>query len=101
MKLHKNDLVIVTAGKEKGKTGKVEKIFTSDAKVLVEGLNLYKRHIKARTQGQKSEIVTISKPLSVGNVALVCPKCKKQTRVAYQVTKDTKQRICSKCKGEI
>ncbi|MBI5044934.1 MAG: 50S ribosomal protein L24 [Candidatus Levybacteria bacterium] len=101
MKLRKNDLVLVTSGKEKGKTGKIEKIFTSDAKVLVEGLNLYKRHVKARTQGQKSEIVTISKPLPVGNVALVCPKCKKQTRIAFMLVKDVKQRVCSKCKAEI
>ncbi len=101
MKLIKGDLVKVTKGKDSGKTGKVERVYVLTSKVLVEGVNQYKRHIKAKTQGQKSEIVTITKPLPVSNVALLCPKCKKQTRIGYKILKDGKVRICKKCKAQI
>lgn len=101
MKIHKGDLVAIVIGKDEGKTGKVEKVLTKESKVLVEGVNQYKRHIKARTQGQQSEIVTITKPLPVANVALICPKCKEQTRVGYSISKDSKERICRKCKAVI
>lgn len=101
MKLIKGDLVKIVVGKDKGKTGKIEKVLTKEAKVLVEGVNQFKRHVKARQQGQSSEIVTITKPLSVANVALICPKCKEQTRVGYVLSKETKQRICKKCNAEI
>ena len=77
MKILKGDLVAIVTGKDEGKTGKVEKVLTKENKVVVEGVNLFKRHIKARTQGQKSEIVTITKPLPQANVALICPKCKR------------------------
>jgi large subunit ribosomal protein L24 len=101
MKLIKGDLVKIVVGKDKGKTGKVEQTLTKEAKVLVEGVNQFKRHMKARQQGQKSEIITITKPLSIANVALICPKCKEQTRVGYVISKETKQRICKKCNAEI
>lgn len=101
MKLLKGDLVKVVAGKDSGKTGKVERVFVKTAKVVVEGVNQYKRHIKARMQGQKSEIITITKALPVSNVVLICPKCKKETRVGYKVLKDSKSRVCKKCNKEI
>lgn len=101
MKLRKNDLVTVVRGKDKGKTEKIEKVFTDTGKVLVANVNQFKRHLKSRGQGMKSEIVIISKPLPVSNVALVCPKCKKLTRVGYQITKGEKTRICRKCQKEI
>jgi large subunit ribosomal protein L24 len=101
MKLIKGDLVKIVVGKDKGKTGKIEKVFAKESKVLVEGINQFKRHVKARQQGQTSEIVTITKPLSVANVALICPKCKEQTRIGYIISKETKQRICKKCKAEL
>lgn len=101
MKIKKGDLVAIVAGKENGKKGTVEKVYTKEAKILVEGMNQYKRHVKARTANQKSEIVTITKPLPVANVQLVCPKCKKITRVGYKMLKDEKVRMCRKCKGEI
>jgi large subunit ribosomal protein L24 len=101
MKFIKNDEVKVVAGKDKGKTGKVVKVFSKTAKVLVDGVNQYKRHMKARQQGQTSEIVTITKPLPVANVQLVCPKCKKLTRVGYKIEGKEKVRICRKCNAEI
>ena len=101
MKLKKNDLVTVVKGKDKGKTEKIERVFSKEGKVLVTGVNQYKRHMKARAQGQSSEITTITKPIPVENVILVCPKCKKMTRVGYIIEKGIKTRICKKCKKEI
>lgn len=101
MKLHKGDLVKVTGGKDKGKTGKILKVVPTADKVLVEDVNQYKKHIKKNVHGQKSEIITITKPLPVASVALICPKCKKPTRVGYKIIKDVKVRVCRKCGKEI
>lgn len=101
MKLKKGDQVTVVKGKDSGKKGAVQKVFTKEAKVLIEGVNQYKRHVKSRMPGQKSEIITLTKPLAVANVQLICPKCKKLTRVGYKFLKDEKVRICRKCKTEI
>lgn len=101
MKIIKGDTVQIVRGKDNGKTGKVEKVLPKEAKVLVEGVNQYKRHIKARLQGQKSEIVTLTKPLPASNVMLVCPKCKKPARVGYKLLKDDKVRVCRNCGQEI
>jgi large subunit ribosomal protein L24 len=101
MKLKKGDTVSIVRGKDSGKKGAVEKVYTKEDKVLVEGVNQYKRHVKGRMQGQKSEIITLTKPLSVASVQLICPKCKKLTRVGYKFLKDEKVRICRKCKAEI
>jgi large subunit ribosomal protein L24 len=101
MKLKKGDLVKIVAGKDKGKTGKIEKILPKADKILVTGINQYKRHLKARAQGQTSEIVTITKPLASTNVALVCPHCKLQTRVGFRIEKNDKIRVCRKCDKKI
>lgn len=102
MKLIKNDEVKVVAGKDKGKVAKIEKVFAKDNKVLLLGVNEYKRHQKGRYGGQRSEIITITKPLPVTNVQLVCPKCKKLTRVGYEMDKAGKKvRVCQKCGKEV
>lgn len=101
MKLKKGDQVKVTIGKDAGKSGKIEKVFSKENKVIVSGLNQYKRHMKARVPGQKSEIITITKPLDVSKVALVCQKCKEPARVGFKILKDDKIRICKKCNEEI
>ena len=101
MKLKKGDNVKVVKGKDKGKSGKIDKVFSKQDKILIEGVNLYKRHMKARSQNQPSEIITIIKPLPVANVVLVCPKCHKETRIGYKIEKDKKSRICIKCESKI
>jgi large subunit ribosomal protein L24 len=101
MKLKKGDEIKVTKGKDKGKTGKVEKALPKMGKVLIANVNLFKRHLKARSQSQPSEIVTLTKPLPEENVALICPKCHKQTRIGYKLEKTGKVRICRKCGKEI
>jgi len=101
MKLKKGDLVKIVLGKDKGKTGKVEKVFSKIQKVLVTGINQYKRHLKARSQGQSSEIVTITKPMNLGSVALLCPHCKLPTRIGFRIEKNDKIRVCRKCDKKI
>ncbi len=101
MKIKKGDTVKIIKGKDKGKTGKIEKIIASQSKVVVEGLNMFKKHVKGRVKGQKSEIVNIIKPLPVSNVMFVCPNCKKSSRIGYVVKEDTKYRICKKCEEKI
>lgn len=108
MKLKKGDNVKVVAGKDKGKTGKVEKVMPKINKVLVSGVNLYKKHLKARSGRQKSEIITLTKPLPFANVRLICPKCNLETRVGFKIVgglpagkAGKKLRICRKCEKEI
>lgn len=101
MKLKSGDTVNIVRGKDNGKSGTIQKVFTKELKVLVEGVNQVKRHVKSRVPGQKSEIITLTKPLPIANVQLVCPKCKKPTRVGYKMLKDEKVRVCKKCSAEL
>lgn len=97
MKFKKGDNIKVLKGKDKGKTGKIERIFPVSGKVLVLGVNQYKRHLKAKTRNQKSEIVVITKPLPAASVGFICPKCTKTARLGYSFVNDKKARICRKC----
>ncbi len=97
MKIKKNDEAKIVRGKDKGKSGKVLQVFQKEDTVLVEGVNEFKRHRKGNMQGQRSEIVTITKPLPVANVMLLCPKCHEPARVGYKFEKDKKVRYCKKC----
>lgn len=100
MKIKKGDKVKVLLGKDRGKEGTVEYVKTKEARVFVGGVNLYKRHV--RKQGQtEGGIIDIPKSLNVSNVGLVCPECKKVTRVGYKMVGKEKMRICKKCKKEI
>ncbi|MDE2025971.1 MAG: 50S ribosomal protein L24 [Patescibacteria group bacterium] len=101
MKLIKGDEVIVTRGKDKGKKAKIEKVFAKEGRILLPGVNEFKRHVKGNMQGQASDILTLNRPVTETNVALICPKCKKQTRVGYKIEKDKKVRVCRKCGKEI
>ncbi|MEK7165815.1 MAG: 50S ribosomal protein L24 [Patescibacteria group bacterium] len=97
VKLKKGDEIIITIGKDKGKIGKVEQVIKKESTVLVPGLNLYKRHMKRRDEKQTGGIVDFPRPIPLGNVTLICPKCKKPTRVGFIVAKSEKHRICKKC----
>lgn len=101
MKLKKGDTVKVVSGKDKGKTGIIDTALSLESKVLVIGVNEYKRHVKARREGEKSEIKTITKPLPVANVMFVCPKCKKEARLGYRIEADKKVRICKNCEEAV
>jgi large subunit ribosomal protein L24 len=96
MKIKKGDLVQVMMGKDKGKTGKVERVLPTKNTIIVEGLNQYKKHVKGLGQGQTSEIKIFSRPLPVSKVSLVDPKTKKPTRVGYTIEKNEKVRTAKK-----
>ena len=95
-KIKPGDKVTILIGKDKGKTGKVEKVDTTNQKVLVENINLAKKHVKPRGQ-QPGGIITVNRPMDISNVQLVCPSCKKNTKIAYEGEKRQKQRVCKKC----
>lgn len=101
IKLIKNDLVQITVGKDKGKQGKIEKVLAKSGQVFIPGLNQFKKHRKPMGDGRPGEILTVSKPLLVSKVSLVCPKCKQVTRVGIKTDKDKKVRYCRKCDQNI
>ena len=99
IRLKKNDLVEVTAGKEKGKTGKVLRVFREKNQVLIEKVNMIKRHTRPSPTTGQGGIVEKEAPLNVSNVKLVCPKCTTATRFRLTVTGEGKKaRVCLKCK---
>ena len=103
-KLHirKDDTVIVLAGSDKGKTGKVIAVSPAEGKVIVEKCNMVTKHVKPKKAGDPSGIVKAEGAMYASKVQLVCPKCKKQTRVAHKFDdKGNKIRICAKCKEEL
>lgn len=95
-KFRLGDEVLITAGRDKGKKGKVQKVITRENKVVIEGINIYKRHKKA-TRNQKSGIYEVTRPVSVASVVVVCPKCSRLTRIGFQIEGSKKYRICKKC----
>jgi large subunit ribosomal protein L24 len=101
MKIHKNDQVLIISGKDRGRKGKVLRSLPSEGGVLVEGINLRKKHVRPKRGDEKGQIVEIPTPLDVSNVKLICPKCKKATKVEYRTGKEKKLRICKKCGQEI
>jgi len=102
MKIKKDDKILVVSGKDKGKVGKVTKVLPFLGKVVVEGVNIIKKHVRPKKEGQKGQTVQMSAPLSISNVKLICGKCEKATRVGYRlIDKDKKTRICKKCNAEI
>ena len=99
MKIKKGDKVIIIKGKDGGNSGKVINVLIKDNKIMVEGLNLMKKNIKAKKQGEKGQIISMPAPLNVSNVKLICGSCGKPTRIGYRLTSLTKERICKLCKA--
>lgn len=103
MNIKKGDTVQILSGKDKGKSGKVMKVDPAKPAVLLEGLNLFKKHIRPKKQGEKGQILSLPKPLNISKVMLLCPNCKKAARIGSRFEKDgeLKVRYCKKCKGTI
>lgn len=97
MKVKKNDTVLVITGKDAGKTAKVLVAMPKENRVVVDGINVQKKHKKARNAQEVSSIQNQSGPIDASNVMVVCPACGKATRVAYKVEGDKKARVCKKC----
>ena len=97
MKVKKNDTVLVLTGKDAGKTAKVLVALPKANKVVVDGINVQKKHKKARKAQEVSAITNQSGPIDASNVMVVCPTCNKAVRVSYNVIGDKKVRVCKKC----
>jgi large subunit ribosomal protein L24 len=101
MKIKKNDQIQILAGKDRGKRGKVLRTIPKENKIVVEGLNIVKKHNKPKKGGEKGQRVEIPYPFNVSKAMLICSHCGKLTRVGYKVSKENKTRICKQCQGEI
>lgn len=101
-RIKREDTVVVIAGKDHGKRGKVHRVLPKEDRVLVAGINLIKRHTKARAGTRQAGIIEREAPLHISNVMLVCTKCNRPTRVGYRERSDgTKVRYCKHCNEDI
>ena len=101
MKIKKGDTVKILYGKDSEKKGSVVAVLEKEQKVVVSGLNIYKKHVKGDGKNKVSEILTIEKPLPISKVILVCPLCNKTTRISLKREGKKIIRICKKCNKEI
>jgi large subunit ribosomal protein L24 len=101
VKIRKGDTVLIISGKDRGKKGKALKVLPKERKVVVEGVNLRKKHQKPKKTGEKGQILTLSGPIDISNVKIICSKCGKATRIGYKMIGGKKIRICKKCGEEI
>jgi len=100
-KIRTGDTVRVLIGKDRGKTGKVMAVLPDQGRVLVEGINLVKKHIRPKRSGEKGQRVSVAAPFSISNAQVVCSGCKKATRVGIDRKEGRRDRVCKKCKGII
>ena len=99
MRIKKGDNVMVLSGNDKGKTGEVLEVMPKEDKVVVKGVNIRKKHVKARRQGEESGIIPVECSIPVSKVNVVCPKCGKATKVGYSIEKDGKVTFLHKVKN--
>jgi large subunit ribosomal protein L24 len=99
MKIKKNDTVLIIAGKNKVKKGKVRQSFPKESTLIVEGFNMAKRHSKTKGKARQAGIIELEAPMSISKVMLICNKCNKPVRVGFRVLEEGKRaRICRSCK---
>ena len=101
MRIKKGDNVQVLSGNDKGTTGEVLEVNPKNDKIIVKGVNIRKKHVKPRKQGEEGGILSVECSIPVSKVNVVCPKCSKTTRVGYRIEKDKKERICKKCGAKL
>ena len=101
MKLKIGDQVLIISGKDRGRKGKITKTFPKEGKIVVEGINIHKKHTKPKKQGQKGQKVELPAPFDSSNVKIICAKCANAVRAGYKVIAEKKYRVCKKCGEEI
>ena len=101
MKIRKGDEVQVLAGKDVGKTGVVTRVINSADRVIVDGVNMVKKHQRATKATMQGGIIDKEMPIHISNVGIVCGKCKKATRIGYRFDGDNKIRVCRKCGADL
>jgi len=98
MRIKREDIVLIIAGKDKGKKGKVRQVMPRDGVLIIEGINIIKRHMKPRGQARQAGIIEREAPIRISNVMLLCPKCNKPVRVGSGILEGGKRaRVCGKC----
>ena len=101
MKIKKGDTVEVLSGNDRGKRGEVLEVIPKKDKIVVKGINVRKKHIKPRKEGEEGGIIPVECAIYSSKVNVVCPKCKKPVKVGYIIEKDEKVRVCKKCGAKI
>ena len=101
LRVKKGDTVKVLSGNDKGKTGEVLEIIPKTEKIIVKGINIRKKHVKPRRQGEEGGIISVECPIHLSKVNVVCPKCGKATRIGFEMDKENKIRVCKKCGTKI
>ena len=101
MKIRKNDNVLVVTGKDKGKKGKVRYAYPDEERLIVDGINMVKRHTKARAMARQAGVIEREARLRVSKVMLICSKCNRPTRVGFRFVEENKVRVCSSCREVI
>lgn len=97
MNIKKGDTVKMLGGKDRGKTGTVIKVYPEEGRVMIEGLNVFKKRIRPKQQRQKGEVVNVARPVPVSRVMLVCKNCKEPSRVGFRMEGNVKVRFCRRC----
>jgi len=100
MKIIKNDIVKIISGKDRGRFGKVLRVVPKSGRIVVEGVNIYVKHVRPKRANTKGQTVKVSRPLDASNAMVVCQVCKKPTRTGYNMNGE-KTRFCKKCKAPI
>jgi len=102
MKIRKEDNVLVIAGKDRGKKGKVRFVYPRQNRALIEGVNMIKTHSRARAQVRQAGIIEREAPVDISNLMIICTRCNKPVRVGFKLLEDgRKVRICRSCKEAI
>lgn len=98
MHIKRDDTVLVIAGKDKGKKGKVRRSLPDESRVVVEGVNMAKRHMRPQATVRQAGIIEREAPIHISNVQLICTKCNRPTRIGSRFLEDgTRVRVCKKC----
>lgn len=101
MKVKKGDKVLIKKGKDNGKTGVVQRVLVEKNKIVVNGVNIYKKSIKPTQKNPHGGIVDVNLPINASNIRIICNHCDKPARIGYKATANEKMRICKKCKESI
>ena len=101
MRIKKGDTVKILSGNDKGKQGEVLEVIPKSEKILVKGVNIRKKHVKPRKQGEEGGIISAECAIHSSKANVVCPKCNKATKIGYTFEKDEKVRVCKKCGAKI
>jgi len=101
MRINKGDKVLIISGKDRGKTGNVERVILKKNQAIVSGINIIKKHLKPSRNQPKGGVVEQAAPIDISNLKLICNQCQKPTRIEYRQVKEGKKRVCKRCREMI